>query len=120
MAKEIIIFKTGKIYELDLVSNALKEANIPYYRQEETSGGLKLAMSVTPAMGPGNWYSIIVTESVLNDAKKILETLPIETKTNPGVWDFSPKNKINKLWKIFAISIILIYIVILFLELLRN
>ncbi len=120
MEKEIIIFKTGKVYELDLASNALKEANIPHYTQQENSAGAKFAMPANPVAGPGIWYSIIVSDVAENEVKRIVNALPIEIKTNPSVWSFSPKDRIKNLWKIFAISIIAIYILILLIDFLRN
>jgi hypothetical protein len=94
--KHVVVFKTGKLYELDTASEALKGKNIPFYRQEEASSGLLMAMPAQPTMGPGIWYSILVPEIAVEDAKAILAELPFEVGTNPDIWHFGPDKNVKK------------------------
>lgn len=111
--KHVIVFKTGKLYELDLATEALKENNIPFYRQSESSSGLRFAMPAQPTMGPGTWYSILVPEIAVEDAKAILAELPFEISTNPDLWDFGPDVNVKKGWKIYGYFILAISIILL-------
>lgn len=111
--KHVIVFKTGKLYELDMATEALKENNIPFYRQSESSSGLRTAMPAQPTMGPGTWYSILVPEIAVEDAKVILAELPFEIGTNPGIWHFGADEKAKKGWKIYGYFILAISIVLL-------
>ncbi|KPK95192.1 hypothetical protein AMJ80_05195 [bacterium SM23_31] len=105
----VVIFKTGKIFELDMVTNVLQEKGIPFYTQEESLSGIKLAMSLQPTMGPGIWYSVLVPEKAAKDAKFIISELPIDIGTNPDIWDFGPSKVTKRSWKIFAWSVLLIF-----------
>jgi hypothetical protein len=111
--KHVIVFKTGKLYELDMATEALKENNIPFYRQSESSSGLRTAMPAQPTMGPGTWYSILVPEIAVEDAKAILAELPFEIGTNPDIWHFRPDEKVKKWWKMYGYFILAISIVML-------
>jgi hypothetical protein len=98
-----------------MAANSLRENEIPFYRQQETSGGLRLAMPFQPAMGPGTWYSILVPEEVVDEARRILNELPIEVNNNPDVWHFGPSEKVKRGWSIYIwISLILSCIFLVF------
>ena len=112
--------RTGQLVHLDWASNALEEAGIPYQRREETSGGLRLAMPVAPATGPGNWWAIIVPESSVAQAREVLQRLPLEQSTTPGVWDFQPSRKVQRGWQIYAWVVLGLMILGTILTLLRR
>lgn len=115
----VVVFRTGKLVELDSAVNVLKEAGIPHFMREETSGGLRMAMSATPAMGPGAWYSLLVPERSLRLAKDILSQLPFEIRTDPGVWDFGPEKGVKSGWKIYLAISLLIGLIVLLLGFLK-
>lgn len=94
--------------------NALREAGIPHFAREETSGGLKLAFPAAPAPGPGIWWTLLVPADSVADAKEILLKLPCGAKTKAGVWDFGPTKNVKRRWKIYAVVIILITLAIIF------
>ena len=100
------LFQTGKLYELDMVCSALKEAEIPYFTRQETVSGVKYATPAMPEMGPGVFYSVIVTEEVSKHARQILKNLPVEEKKNPEIWDYNPTKKAKKLMRIYIIALI--------------
>jgi len=95
-----------------MASEALKEKNIPFYRQSESSSGIRTAMPAQPTMGPGTWYSILVPEIAVEDAKAILAELPFEVGTNPDIWHFGPDEKVKKGWKIYGYFILAITILL--------
>jgi len=98
----VTVFRTGQIIHLDWAANALEEAGIPFQRREETSGGIRLAMPAAPATGPGQWWSILVPESSVGQARKVLAGLPIERTTTPDVWSFQPKPGAKLGWQIYS------------------
>jgi hypothetical protein len=115
----IVVFRTGKLVEIDSAVNVLKEAGIPHFMREETSGGLRMAMSATPAMGPGEWFSLLVPERSLRLAKEFLSQLPFEIRTDPGVWGFGPKKGVKSGWKIYLAISLLIGLIVLLLGFLK-
>ena len=108
---DVVIFRTGQLFEIDMASNLLKEIGIPFHTREETSGGLKLAMPAAPATGPGVWWCLLVPRTHSEQALKELESLPFCQGTNPGVWGFQPRPKIKLAWK-YIIGAALIIIAI--------
>mgnify|MGYP001611323101 CR=1 FL=1 len=97
----VCIIKTRKLFKFDMAINALKEKNIPFYKQLETSSGLKLAMPFQPAMGPGTFYKIFVPKLFSDRSKEILDELPIDQNVEPEIWHFGANENIKKKWKIF-------------------
>jgi len=98
----VTVFRSGQLVHFDWAAGALEEAGIPFQRREETSGGIRLAMPVTPATGPGTWWSIIVPESSVAQARAVLAALPFEQGTTPDVWSFQPKRGVKLGWQIYA------------------
>ncbi len=109
----VIILKTGKRYELDMAINALTEATIPYYTQEDGSSGVRLAMPISTSMGPGIWWTIFVPEKAVSRAQEVIERLPFETKTNPDIWDFGPAKKVKRGFKIYTWVILIVLLIAL-------
>jgi len=85
-----------------MAANALKENNIPFYKQMETSSGLRIAMPFQPAMGPGAYYNILVPSKFVEEAKIIIGNLPIDLTVEPDIWHFGANEKIKKGWKIYV------------------
>ncbi|MCG8609288.1 MAG: hypothetical protein MI864_02015 [Pseudomonadales bacterium] len=88
--------------EYDIAINALKDNDIPHFRQMETSSGLRLAMPFQPAMGPGTYYNILVPQRFAEKAKEILEELPIDVTTEPEIWHFGASEKSKKGWRLYV------------------
>ncbi len=112
--KHIVVFETGRLFEIDMVRNAMKEAGIPHFTQQQMSSGLKVAMPAAPAPGPGTWWNLLVPSNHVEHAKEILSQLPLGPKTGVGVWDFGPKTrKIKRGFKFYAIIILIITFLII-------
>jgi len=109
----VIILKTGKRYELDMATNALTEASIPYYTQEDDSSGVRLAMPISTSMEPGMWWTIFVPEEAVSRAREVIERLPFETKTNPDIWDFGPSKKVKRGFTIYTWIILTLLLILL-------
>jgi hypothetical protein len=106
--KHVCILKTGKLFEHDMAANVLKENEIPFYKQMETSSGLRLAMPFQPAMGPGTYYNILVPRPFAGKATRVLEELPIDLTTEPDIWHFGANEKVKRGWKIYIWLILLL------------
>ena len=101
-----VIFSTGKVYEFDMARNLLSDSNIPFYTQEDSISGLRLATPSTPVAGPGISFSILVPEQAIADAKNVLSELPFEIGTEPDFWHFGAGSKTKFGYRIYA-SIVL-------------
>lgn len=115
----VLVFKTGKLYELDMVANALEEKHIPFFRQEESSGGVRFAMPFQPSMGPGTGFCIFVPRKAVDDAMEILSGMPFETSTNPSVWDFGARSAARRYWRIYAWVLLVMFGLFLIVQLYR-
>jgi hypothetical protein len=89
------------------VTNAFRDREIPYYRQEQLASGLRLAFPAWPAPGPGVWWAVYVPEQTAEEARKLLSELPIAVTTEPDIWHFGPSERVKKGWRL-AIWIILL------------
>jgi len=102
MTSFVVLFRTGQIVHFDWVCNALEEAGVPFQRQEETSGGIRTAMPLSPSPFPGTWWNVRVPESLAREAQQIMDDLPFEKSSTPGVWSFGPTPSVKFGWQIFA------------------
>ena len=104
----VLIFRTGILWEIDMAREKLKEAEIPHFVQEETLSGIRTAFLATPASGVGITWKLMVPEIAVNEAKEILEQLPIDLNKNPGFWDFTTNKNVIKGTKIYAWIILIL------------
>ncbi len=102
----VAVMRTGRLWEVEMVENALAKAGIPHYQQSETSRGLVLAKQLSPSMGPGEWWSFWVPKSLRSEVEEILATLPIDVTTNPGVWHFNPPAEGKWFFKSYAVLVL--------------
>ena len=105
----IVVYRTGKVYQFDMVVGALQTKNIPVFTREETSGGLNLALPATLTAGPGTWWSIRVPVSCQKQAQELIDQLPCDKGFNPAVWDgIDPavRSSMRLYYKIIAIGIL--------------
>jgi hypothetical protein len=98
----VTVYRTGQPVYFDWAVNALEEADIPLQRREVISGGILLAMPLVPASGPGQWWSILVPERFVSQAREVLAGLPIEQTTTPDVWSFQPTPRVKLGWQIYS------------------
>lgn len=116
----VVVYRTGKLQELEMARVALQEARIPCYSQEEHLGRLKLAMPVTTAQGPGVWWSIHVSESSFEAAKQILQELPIDYQLYPKFWAHAPSAKTKNGYKLYAGIMVVVTMAMLLYYFIRN
>jgi hypothetical protein len=117
---ELVVFRTGSLVQLDMVTGELTTAGIPHFTREETSSGLRMAMPAAPSVGPGTWWTVIVPGKAAEDAHAVIATLPFDAKTNPDVWDFQPTQKVKLGWKLYAGGILLFLLISAIVELISK
>ncbi len=88
----VVVYRTGLLHEVDIVSEALKRARIPYFRRVETIGGLSAIVPVNPAPGqmPGSLFAVAVPGQWVDRAERFIATLPVSQEVRashqmPGV-----------------------------------
>ena len=86
MSNLVQVMRTGHTYQADMASLALKAAQIPHFLREETSSGMRYAMPVSPSMGPGIWFVLLVPDGFRDEASRALAELPFEVSVTPDVW----------------------------------
>jgi len=99
---DIVVLRTGKLLEADMVANHLDIENIPYYRREESSSGVELAMPLMPVQGAGRWWVIRVPQEHVDAAREVANNLPVEATLNPGIWHYGPTKKVKRFIKFSA------------------
>jgi len=97
-----VVFRSGLLYEADMVADALDRKGIPFYRQLEVASGLTFAMPVNPVPGPGEAFLVLVSERRFTAARKIIATLPVSMDSSPGIWGFHPRPEVKKFYKQYA------------------
>jgi Putative prokaryotic signal transducing protein len=73
--ENIIVYTTANAYEVDIVRDAFKKANIPFYVQAEGFAGILGALEASPASGFNERWHILVPEQIQAEAKDILSNL---------------------------------------------
>ena len=113
MGTDVVLLRTGKLYEADLVANTFDDRGIPYYRSYESLTGLKLAMPLSPAQGPGESWVIKVPETHAAEAKAVIEELPVSSDPDPGVWDFGPSLGAKRFYRGYAWLVLVVLAIVL-------
>jgi len=119
----VVVLRTGRIWEVEMVANVFKEADIPCYQQLETLGGLIVAKEIPMSMGPGEWWAFYVRKDLKERAEEILAELPIEVTVNPGVWHFGPTEEGKRIFRwqaIFSLILLGASLIIFLFELFRK
>ena len=86
-----------------MVLNELNSAGVLAYGQEENSGGLVTAMPPTPTQGPGVTWVVRVPEPAVENAKRIIQGLPVDAEQEPGVWHFGPDKRTKRGLQVIAV-----------------
>src|SRR5690348_5824697 len=103
------VFRSGRLWEIDMARDELKAANIPFFVREENLSGLSLAFPAAPSPGIGVTWSLLVPEAFVDQAKEILTPLPIEVDKQPDFWDFTTDSKVQRGLKIFVWTMVIFY-----------
>jgi hypothetical protein len=97
-----VAYRSGLLYEADIVADALERAKVPFFRREESSSGLDFAMPVAPVQEPGVTWAVVVPQSALRRARRIISRLPVSKDMNPGVWGLKPRPEVKSFFKQYA------------------
>jgi hypothetical protein len=106
-----VVYRSGLLFEADLVADALKRADIPHFRREESSSGLDFAMPVAPTQEPGVLWSVVVPRGFLTRARRVISSLPVSKNLYPGVWGFHPRPEVKRFFKQYAALSLLVIVV---------
>ena len=112
-SNDVCIFRTGRLWDADMVCAALEEENVPYYRRQETSSGLEFAMSAAPTAAPGVWFTVWVSRELESEARAVLSSLPLDLDRVPDVVDFSSSRRARVAWRLLA-GILLVFLALSF------
>jgi len=112
-----VILRTGRIFDFEMACNALHKAGIPFIKQEESLTGVKDGY-FQPSMGPGSFFNLLVPKQFKEDAMGVISELPIDMTTVPDFWHYGADEKSKRLWRIFAMVVLGMAIVLLALSLL--
>jgi len=104
------VFRTGRLWEIELVASELKKQKVPFYQEEQTSAGLRLAKPVMPNMAPGVWWVIFSPEVSAEQAKSIINNLPIEVSDSLGVWHYNSCRQ-SKMFKWYGLATLASFLV---------
>ena len=105
----VTIFRTAKLWELDMARDALKQSNIPHFCREEDLSGLRTMFSALPTPGVGVVWCIFAPQSEEGRAKEVLTQLPIDLNQQPGFWDFTSHAGTIRGYKIFIWVVLITY-----------
>jgi hypothetical protein len=105
-----LVFRSGKLDEIEMVTKALQEARVPYCTQKETPNCLIEATPELPAPWLACWL-IRVPQNAEGQAKKILAALPLEMRTNPVALGSKPFAEVKSGWRVFAIGMLLVVLI---------
>ena len=73
--KHTIIYTSANLFEIDIVREAFKADNIPFYIQTENLAGVRTAFPVAPAAGLGTRWHVFVPDNATKRAERILSPL---------------------------------------------
>lgn len=102
----VLVFRSGNLGEIEMVTKALQAAHIPYCIQKETPNCLIEAMPELPTPWLACWL-VRVPQNVEGQAQKILAALPLEMRANPAVLDLKAFAKVKIGWRVFAVGMLL-------------
>lgn len=99
MPERKVIFRTGKSWELIMVTNLLREREIPFSENEENP---------PDAATPTTFWTVLVPEEHVKQAKKALSELPININRNASdIWDSGEDEETKRNWKLYALGSII-------------
>jgi|GEM_PF-1801257 len=115
--KFVEVFRHQQPFVADMVINTLRENDIPCYLQQGAITGIVLA-AVFPAAGPGVEYIIFAPKTMVLDAERIIDSLPIEKELLNVKWRQSPEPKRQRRLWLFWILVLGVPIILYFVQLL--
>ncbi len=97
-SSSVAVYRTGVVYEFDIVADAMTRAGIPYFKRRESIGGLSFAMPVMPSMAPGDLYVIVVPETWAERAKHFIAELPVSQGVQANASSFRSSKALTSQW----------------------
>lgn len=98
---DVLIFRSGKLLEADLIAAAFEENGIPFYRRTD-GGGVELAMPAAPSQFLGIFWSIYVPGELESEAREIIEGSLVDPERE-SKWEPSPADV--RRWHYFVAAV---------------
>ena len=123
MREFVEVFRHQQPFVAEMAMEALKEKGVACFMQQGAVTGLELS-PVAPAAGIGIEYIVYVHWSRLEEAKKILNELPIDKELLNVKWIKSPDPKRQRLIRFYwilaliipTITTLIVYIYVWFIQ----
>jgi hypothetical protein len=112
----VVVYRTGILYEFDMVTDAMTRARIPYFRRKESIGGLSFAMPVMPSMAPGDMYAIVVPETWAARAKHFIIALPVSQGDQASASAFRSSKELTSQWAwvlVVGLGLVVVWTIVL-------
>ncbi len=98
----IVTYRSGLLYEVEMVAAAVEQAGVPFFRQEEI-GTSRFAMPFQPSQGPGIYWTVLIPRRFRSAARKVISQMPVSKKLYPDVWGFNPAPGARAFFKAYGI-----------------
>jgi hypothetical protein len=108
------VFRHQQPFVAEMAMEELQKKGITCFMQEGAVTGLEMS-PVCPVAAPGVEYVVYIDRSLLQEAKKIVDELPIDKELLNVSWTKSPDRKRQKLlWLYWTIALLpgLIYLLL--------
>ena len=80
--KHSIVYTSANLFEIDIVRDAFKKADIPFYIQTENLAGVRTAFPISPAAGLGTRWHVYVPDNSTKRGESILSTLHLSMNSD--------------------------------------
>jgi hypothetical protein len=110
---QIEIFQTGKLWEIDVARDALRQNDIPFFVRTDSISGVRTALDAMPTAAPGVFWCLVIPDSVAPRAKEILRQCRLDVEKDPLIWDFAPSQKGKQFWKTCAWFVLILGAILL-------
>ena len=112
-ANHVTIFRTGKLWELDLARDTLKEHGIPFFARTDSVSGVMTALAAAPTPFPGVFWCILVPKRYSRRARELLRRCRLDVERIPLIWDFAPEMESKPFWTISTWIVLILGVILL-------
>jgi hypothetical protein len=100
---DVLIFRSSKLFDADLIAAALEENGIPFYRRRDAGGVVGYE---APGPGathfPGVFHSIYVPAELESEAREVIEGSLVDPEEESR-WEPSPADR--RQWRYFVAAL---------------
>ena len=104
----IVLYYTRRLRELRKLQLALKKTEIPFNVRESILKGTSLGFPITPAHTPTTFWSILVPNSIVQQAQEVLWECGDDFLLDPLIEEFATPQWMRTLWRYYSIIFMLL------------